>query len=310
MIYCFYAIMGGFIVDVSESLPSIGTLTLTGSGVRELATRGHHLKLGQKAIMDKSKADLLAKGLVICQIGWLVLQSLARKAVGLPLTLLEVHTMSHVAAAVVLYACWWFKPKDVGEATLVEYVAADKAALRLDIQEMLHQTTIAELKSGHNQWFQLRVKNSHFSELSLKDTNLSMWEIAAPLGGSTAMGVGFASLHMSAHWAASGIYFPTAVEALLWKIAGYFLIGITGLLGLAGFLTILALGKDGSLNELMRFERFRILYTILALPSGPVVVWAISGSRLYLIVESFVSLRRIPLEAYILPDWSSILPHI
>ena len=112
--------MGGFVVDVSDMHNTYAEMVLTPEAIIELASRGHFFDISRNSIKDRSKANLLAKGLVECQISWLVIQSVARSFVGLPLSLLEVHTMVHVACAVCLYALWWWKPKDIQSATIVD----------------------------------------------------------------------------------------------------------------------------------------------------------------------------------------------
>ena len=57
-------------------------------------------------IEDKSKADGLAKGVVILQASWMVVQSISRVAYGLPVSLLEVNTIGHVISAMVIYGFW------------------------------------------------------------------------------------------------------------------------------------------------------------------------------------------------------------
>jgi hypothetical protein len=47
-------------------------------------------------ILDKSKANDMAKALVVIQTSWMLLQTLGRLVVGLPVTLLEVNTIAHV----------------------------------------------------------------------------------------------------------------------------------------------------------------------------------------------------------------------
>ncbi|KAI9675860.1 MAG: hypothetical protein M1822_008869 [Bathelium mastoideum] len=132
IIYCFYVVMGGFVVDVSDMHNTYTEIVLTPEAIIELASRGHHFDIPSDSIKDRSKANLLAKGLVVCQISWLVIQSVARSLVGLPLSLLEVHAMVHVACAVCLYALWWWKPKDIQSATIVD------AALCIDdVAELL-----------------------------------------------------------------------------------------------------------------------------------------------------------------------------
>jgi hypothetical protein len=104
--YCFYAVMGGFVVDVSDIHDSLSLVTLQPLGILELAEKGRFLELSENAIKDKSKADTLAKLLVCVQGMWMVIQCAGRKAEGLPISLLEIHVLVHVACALCMYALW------------------------------------------------------------------------------------------------------------------------------------------------------------------------------------------------------------
>jgi hypothetical protein len=104
--YCFYAVMGGFMVDVSDIHDSHSLLTLQPLGIVELAKNGHFFELSETSIKDKSKADILAKLLVCVQVVWMVIQCIGRKAQGLPISLLEIHVLVHVACALCMYALW------------------------------------------------------------------------------------------------------------------------------------------------------------------------------------------------------------
>lgn len=64
-------------------------------------------------IWDKSKADSFAKGAVLFQGAWLVIQSIAREAQGLPITPLELFTLAFVVSTVMSYFFWWRKPQNV-----------------------------------------------------------------------------------------------------------------------------------------------------------------------------------------------------
>jgi hypothetical protein len=83
-----------------------GRLRLTPEGVLQLAEDGHFLEIPRSKIDDKSKADTISKILVMTQVAWMAMQCITRKAYGLPLTLLEVHTMVHVVCAVLLFVLW------------------------------------------------------------------------------------------------------------------------------------------------------------------------------------------------------------
>ena len=64
MTYYFYAVMGGLVVDVSDIYDTHSLLTFQPLGIVRLAEKGHFIKISEKAIKDKSKADILAKLLV------------------------------------------------------------------------------------------------------------------------------------------------------------------------------------------------------------------------------------------------------
>ena len=89
-----------------EKAPKPWTVRLSAQGVLRLAKRGHWFYVSHETIDDKSKADYFQKILVLIQASWMAVQCIARHYYGLPLTLLEVHTMVHVACAMVFYACW------------------------------------------------------------------------------------------------------------------------------------------------------------------------------------------------------------
>ena len=93
--YGFLAVMGGIAVDVNEMHDRISNLTLTPAGIIYLAKQGHFIDIPDQEIYDKSKADVLAKSLVILQVSWVFVECVSRKAAGLPLAPLEVHTLVH-----------------------------------------------------------------------------------------------------------------------------------------------------------------------------------------------------------------------
>lgn len=109
--------MGGLEVDVSKfehftghwaprgTLQS-GTLRLSVNGVLQLARMGYFLPIERSKINDKSKADTLQKMLVMTQVTWMATQCIFRLGYGLPISLLEIHTMVHVICAVVMFMFW------------------------------------------------------------------------------------------------------------------------------------------------------------------------------------------------------------
>jgi hypothetical protein len=116
---CYFAVMGGVRVETGECIDGRPRLNLTAEGVRLLSFMGRLPDVPENQIADKSKADGLAKFLVVLQAGWMTLQTIARVHQGLPVTLLEINTMGHVVCAFALYGLWWSKPLDIKDPTLV-----------------------------------------------------------------------------------------------------------------------------------------------------------------------------------------------
>ena len=112
--------MGGFVVDVSHLHSTYSRLTISPKGVAFLAKYGHILTIPESTIRDKSKADMLAKTLVVIQVSWMLVQTIARRIAGYPITLLEVHTLIHVAIAIGMYGLWFLKPMDIKDPTWVD----------------------------------------------------------------------------------------------------------------------------------------------------------------------------------------------
>jgi hypothetical protein len=80
--------------------------------------------MSKEEIDDLSKADVFAKLFACVQSVWLVVQSIARVSVGLPITQLELATIALVFCALIMYALWWNKPFGV-EHTVAIYALHD-----------------------------------------------------------------------------------------------------------------------------------------------------------------------------------------
>lgn len=105
----FFVTMGGLIIDT----PELGRQYLTAEGILILATVGLLPQLNERDVIDRNKADTLAKGLVIIQLTWFLLQVLVRVVNSLPITLLEAHTSIHVGFTILIFSLWFRKPYNV-----------------------------------------------------------------------------------------------------------------------------------------------------------------------------------------------------
>lgn len=122
----FFAVMGGFEVPDLKDWKLVAELennstTLTPQGVQFLFELGvlRSVEDLKRTVKDKSKADALVKGIVCIQALWMLVQTIVRKAYGLPITLLELNTIAHVGCAVLLYMLWWHKPQDIKEPEVI-----------------------------------------------------------------------------------------------------------------------------------------------------------------------------------------------
>ncbi|KAF7551984.1 hypothetical protein G7Z17_g4608 [Cylindrodendrum hubeiense] len=146
--YGFFVAMGGLEIPIkdiqhyTDRLATRGTLEsgnlrLSVNGVLQLARLGHFLTIPSSGIDDKSKADTFEKFLIMTQVIWMATQCTVRKSYGLPICLLEIHTLVHVVCALVMFVFWIKKPKDVTDPMPVE-PSRFRNIIALMVQEQFH----------------------------------------------------------------------------------------------------------------------------------------------------------------------------
>ncbi|KAF8245692.1 hypothetical protein K440DRAFT_662632 [Wilcoxina mikolae CBS 423.85] len=116
----YFVLMGGFIAPRDNFKDHTTTLTADGFkwAIKKRGNTDTVLRRGsihKQDIIDKGKANNIAKLVVCVQAGWMLVQALGRVANGLTVTLLELHVSIQVLIAVVLYTLWWSKPLDVDQ---------------------------------------------------------------------------------------------------------------------------------------------------------------------------------------------------
>ncbi|KAG1777299.1 hypothetical protein EV702DRAFT_969981 [Suillus placidus] len=121
MTHGFFAWMGGFMLYVDREPRATLTPDELLQFIREESV---DMPVIQKAdIEDRSKGDILSKGVAIFQLAWFVLQLTARRVQNLPITLLEIDTLAIAVLTFSAYFLWWTKPKDVGRPYVVHWKA-------------------------------------------------------------------------------------------------------------------------------------------------------------------------------------------
>ncbi|KAH0433896.1 hypothetical protein CcaCcLH18_05648 [Colletotrichum camelliae] len=168
--------------------------------------------LGTRDIGDKSKADWVLKGIAVAQVSWLILSVIVRSILDLPITQLEIATISFAVMAVLSYAANWWKPKDISYPTLLQtplrsvYIIqgckdhAQSFMLRLLSPTKVKQST--ERIDGESQ----RVRN----DVVWMETNMPLLFTLMAISS-----LGFGGLHCLA-W---NFKFPSQAELLCWRVA-------------------------------------------------------------------------------------------
>jgi hypothetical protein len=132
LVHSFYVNMGGLLcrgsLSDTDTYPIMAnTLVNTLNNKSDM----DHLKLldlSKADIEDKSKADWLLKAIAVTQITWLIMNVWARAVTHLPVTQLEIATVAFSLMAIATYASCWWKPKDVGQPTLLTRLPGSMAA--------------------------------------------------------------------------------------------------------------------------------------------------------------------------------------
>jgi hypothetical protein len=99
-------------------------------------------------------------------------------------------------------------------------------------------------------------------------------------------------------------YFPTEIEQRLWKIASIDIIATMPVF------CILTYVGDGVSTRFFKYESLgeNTWATVYKLP-GYCMLFVYILARSYLVVESFISLRAMPIGAYFTPSWLQMIPH-
>lgn len=84
-----------------------------------LSGTGDFSRIAKEENQDRSKGDIVSKGVVVLQTGWFVIQCIARWKQGLPITELALVTIAYAVLNFVIYWMWWDKPLNVQRAVRV-----------------------------------------------------------------------------------------------------------------------------------------------------------------------------------------------
>jgi len=305
-----FLIMGGFTVRVNDDPEYQYVLIGDDLNKKLVDTSNNECALIRDLICqikvahleDRSKGDVISKGLATLQAGWFILSCISRWASHLAFTELEISTLAFAIVSLVLYILWWDKPQSVGVQILIHpslKLAADKVSFGEQgkgnhrVHLLLAPLGITE----RTQWrTQSRVPSMWWTDSSFYSGK--SWDLIRVLLPSPVIGLFFGAVHCIA-WK---FYFPTIMERTLWRVCTV-AVGIGPALVLLLMLTLNFLEDE----DIISLTLFEVLFTIFAvlLP-----YLAFLTARIGLLVLSLMALRAIPASAYQTVPWLSYILHL
>jgi hypothetical protein len=291
----FFIIMGGLWGHCSNVerpfviLPA-GVLRLVDRGIITVEDPGPILSTRQ--IRDRSKVDTVGRVVTILQVSWMVLQVVGRLAAGLPLATLEIVTCAYIACALVTYAAWWKKPKDIEVPNEMEVPA-----------ELVNM-------------------NESLKPDSLEDPRPWEHAEASMQGGTNGMGWSVAPGHIVVKGIQAGAWrnsqFPTEVEVKLWRALILVSVGmvLVGLIPQECMCLLRRLSKtlDRAVKDFARKHKGLLddnsPSLVIICVAGLFWFFVILAAQCMLLVLAFLTLRTMPAAVYHTVQWSMYIPHI
>ena len=119
----------------------------------------------------------------------------------------------------------------------------------------------------------------------------------------------------SVHLTAWNFDFPSQVEQIMWRLSCIIIAG--GILGSCMALGIIValvvvggsiFGIKNLIEKVWGWLAVALVILVLGLFLGLVALYF--GARLFITVESFISIRRLPLGVFVTVDWANYIPHL
>jgi hypothetical protein len=271
------------------------------------------LRLSEDAIADKSKASALAKTLVVMQVLWFVIQTIARALEGLPITHLEIVAIAFTLFNIGMYACWWDKPLDV-ECPLEVSGECGRDSEKPDtdirwggpLMGSLDTLPVGEWIYSH----QAKLYPSLYCYHKAKDSDSYLNEYFANLedgilGGAFTLALSFTSATFGAlHAVGWSLPSPSQPERMLWRVSCLVLTCYPFVP-----LVVLPFGLFLASYDCVP-EQVAVGYTYVMGFVSFFGAIAYVGARFILLILPFLELRDLPPLAHETVSWSNFLPHI
>ena len=238
-------------------------------------------------LSDKSKGDVLSKGIAILQTAWFVVQCMARLSEHLPLTNLEVMTLAYTVMTVAMYIAWWSKPLNVRCAIRAPAVSVEAAVH----DDNIWQSIIMYVMGGMD-------GDTDLSSLQCVPTFWAGKPDDDDAGTADCVALSVAMVFGAVHCIAWSYPFASHAALLLWRASAITIIVIPLVI-----LSALLLSNQASWG--LSYVG-RALAVVSVLIGAPLYI----GSRIILLVFSFTTLASLPHAIYQTVQWTEFIPHI
>lgn len=259
---------------------------LTGRQIWQLRKDGILPRLpniSETELADRSKSDSFVKVIALFQIFWATVQIIVRIARHLVISQLELSVIAFGACAILMYALYWSKPKNIGATTTI-----------LQFEGLIPQKVLTRIRGRHTYmgYFLMgddstKLRNGspirNDATENYHDDGAGFWLYPALVFGATVFG----GIHVGA-WS---FIFPTRYELILWRVASVY--------SAACGTVIILIGVAFDLFESLEKPRLAIVRSL---------VFLYITARLALLVETFRTLFFLPPLAYV-STWTANIPH-
>jgi hypothetical protein len=283
----FFTTMGGLAIQTEDKkeysiLKNDGPVKLLESGRVDFPC------ITTEDIKHRSKTDAFAKFIAVCQSTWFAINIVARPVSNLHVTPLELATAAYVLCAVLTYALWWHKPKDVTVPIIINVPSSPPPDTTTNTEEptLKHYLDLITHR-----------KCNDFSGISILDL-LSEPNKAELRRNNFAslVGIFVALMYCGIHLTAWNFPFPTPGERKAWRICTIVSISAAAAL-IPYYLTWLNLNEKRGMVAIFITLHYLLCYLCYII------------ARIVLMVLMLMSFRLLPTSCYDTVDWLSALPH-
>ncbi|KAF7970711.1 hypothetical protein HWV62_21010 [Athelia sp. TMB] len=281
--HAFFIIMGGY-----HAYNKQGPLYPLGpSAVVSLVRDGKLVPPTTDELSDKSKGDVLSKGIAILQTIWFVMQCIARLAEHLPITNLEVMTLAYTVMTVAMYVAWWDKPLNVSCAIRAPAVSAAEEVDDSDVWDRFINYVMGTPDDDVDLRALQRVPTFWAGKPDFDD--VSRADYVALL-----VAMAFGAVHCIA-WSYAFTYHR---ELLMWRVSAVAIIAVPA--GILMFLLAVQIDRWG-----LQYVGY-VLGAVSIFIGAPVYI----SARAVLLVLSFSTLTALPRAIFQTVQWTEFIPHI